>query len=198
MKKLLMMTMALGLSTAVCAEECAYTAAQKAVRDAETVAELMETLPKDINLNATYPCGGSLGQLAILRGNSDNLHYLLDLGLNPNAEVSLMDRPIPGAPTTVPLPLYAARYSPASAIIDALVEYKADFHVKDKAGHNVFWYFERNPVLRNSYLTKKGYESLLPLKERLRLARERALKAQAEAEAAAASNQRLVPVKNAD
>ena len=136
--------------------------------------------------------------VTILRGNADNFHYLLDLGMNPNAEVSLMERPIPGAPTMVPLPLYAARYAPVLGIIDALIEYNADFHVKDKAGHDVFWYFEKNPVLRNSYLTKKGYEGILPFKERLRLARERALKEQAAAEAVAARNQRLVPVRNAD
>ena len=198
MKKLLMMTMALGVSTAVFAEECAYTAAQKAVRDAEIVTDLMATLPTNIKLNATYSCGGTLGQLAILRGNPDNLRYLLDLGLNPNAEVSLMEQPIPGAPTTIPLPLYAAYYAPASSVIDTLIEYKANFRVKDKAGHDVFWYFEQNPVLRNSYLTKKGYEGILPLHERIRLAREKALKEQAAAEAEAANNQRLVPVKNAD
>jgi len=195
MKKVLLLLGMLSVATSARALECAYTPAQKAVRDAEIVTDLMATLPKNIDMNATYSCGGTLGQLAILRGNSDNLEYLLDLGLNPNAEVSLKEYKIPGAPETIPFPLFAAYYAPASSLIDILIEYDANFHAVDKAGHDVFWYLEQNPVLRNSYLTKKGYEGILPLRERIRIARERMLQEEAE-EAAKAEKGRLVPVRN--
>jgi len=196
MTKILVLLGVLGLSTIAMAQECAYTDAQKAVRDAEIVTDLAATLPKNIDMNKVYPCGGTLAQLAVLRGNADNMNYLLDLGLNPNAEVSLKEFKIPGAPDSIPFPLFAAYYAPASAIIDILIEYDADFHAVDKAGHDVFWYFERNPVLRNSYLTKKGYEGILPLSERIRLARERELKEEEAEEKARQETERLVPVRN--
>ena len=196
MKKIGIMLGMLCFSTSVLALECEYAPAQRAARDAEIKTELKEMLPADVDLNATYPCGGTVAQLAILRGNPDNMEYLLANGLDPNAEVSLKDFKIPGAPDKIPLPLFAAYYSPASPIIDIMIEYKADFHAVDSLGHNVFWYFEQNPVLRNSYLTKKGYEGILPLRERIRLAQERAFAEEAkEAEEAAKNPVKLVPVR---
>ena len=38
-------------------------------------------LPETVDVNASYACGGNLLQLATLRGNPDNMQYLLDLQL---------------------------------------------------------------------------------------------------------------------
>ena len=178
-------------SSALAALNCAYTEPQRIVRDAEIVLDIMD-LPESVDVNASYACGGNLLQLATLRGNPDNMQYLLDRGANPNVNVSLAGYEIEGAPAVIPFALFAARYSPTSAIIDMLVEYDTDFHVVDVAGHDVFWYFEQNPVLRNSYLTKKGFNGgLVRFAERVAAAR----MAQQEAEEAAAKEKAAAPAK---
>ena len=49
------------------------------------------------------------------------------------------------------------------------------FLVKDEYGRDALWYFEQNPVLRSSYLTKEGLSNLMPNSERLeRIRREAA------------------------
>ena len=201
-------------STSVLALDCQYSVEQRAVLDAEIVTDLMEVFPEKFDANVQYPCGGSLLQLATIRGNADNMEYIIEMGgADPNAMVSLKEYPIADAPETIPFPLFAAKFSPASAVIDALIEYGANFRVKDSKGHDVFWYFEQNPALRNTYLTKKGYEGLLPLRERMRRAymaqeneykREQGRKAREQARAEAAKAEelaknppRLVPVRSA-
>jgi hypothetical protein len=57
-------------------------------------------------------------------------------------------------------------------IVDTMLNSGIDFKVKDSMGHDIFWYFEKNPVLRNTYLTKKGWDSLLPVSEIVRRAKE--------------------------
>ena len=171
----------------VLALDCAYAPQQEIVRSAENYKEIAE-LGESFDANANYPCGGTLSQLAVLRGNLDTLDYLYAHGANFNKNVSLKGYEIPGAPSVVPFPLFVARYAPNSAIVDTMINSGVDFRVKDSLGHDVFWYFEQNPVLRNSYLTKKGYEGILPLHERIRLEREKILREQAAA-AEAAGNQ---------
>ena len=190
MKKIGVLLGMMLMSTSVMALDCAYTREQQLVRDAEIVTDLhdgFDELPANFDMNAQYACGGTLMQLATLRGNPDNMEYLLDRGANPNATVSLKGYEIPGAPDSVPFPLFVARYAPASSLIDLLLEYGADFHATDSMGRNVFWYFEQNPVLRNSYLTKRGYTALKPLRERLVEARDAALAELAKEEAEAAA-----------
>lgn len=151
-------------STASFALECAYTPDQEIVRSAENMQEIRK-LPASADVNQEQACGGNLLQLSILRGNPSNFIYLVEQGGDLNQEVSLKGYEIKGAPETVPFVMFVARYCPDSSIVDYMLENGADFKVKDSLGHDVFWYFEQNPVLRQSYLTKKGLEGLRPLSD---------------------------------
>ena len=167
MKKILLTSVLCLMALPVMAQNCQYTKEQEIVRSAENMKEI-EALGNKFNANAVFPCGGTLSQLAVLRGNFDSLAYLYVHGANFNAMVPLKDYPIAGAPEEIPFPLFAARFAPNSAIIDSMINNGINFKVKDSLGHDVFWYFEQNPVLRRSYLTKKGWDSLLPMAERIR------------------------------
>lgn len=164
MKKILLWGIACLASVTVMAEECKYAPAQEIVRSAENYQEI-EKLGTKFDPNKAYPCGGTLSQLALLRGNLITLNYLHAYGANFNANVSLKGYEIPGAPPVIPFPLFVARYSPNSEIMDVMLNSGVNFKVKDSAGHDVFWYLERNPVLRRSYLTKNGWDSLKPISQ---------------------------------
>ncbi|MBO7483710.1 MAG: hypothetical protein J6T55_01130 [Alphaproteobacteria bacterium] len=167
MKKILLTSVLCLCSFAAFAEECAYAPEQEIVRSAENFKEI-SALGTNFDPNKKYPCGGTLPQLAVLRGNLDTLDYLQSYGADYNAMVSLKGFEIPGAPNEIPFPLFVARYAPNSPIVDVMLNSGVNFKVKDSLGHDAMWYFERNPVLRRSYLTKKGIEELIPMKERLR------------------------------
>jgi len=167
MKNFLLLSVLCLLSIPGIAQDCAYTREQEIVRGAENLRE-MSALGENFDANATYPCGGTLAQLAVLRGNLDSLDYLYAHGADFDALVSLKGYEIPEAPDEIPFPLFVARYAPNSAIVDAMVNSDINFKVQDSLGHDVFWYFERNPVLRRSYLTRKGWDSLIPIGERIR------------------------------
>jgi len=165
MKKILFATVGCLLATNVWALECEYAPEQEIVRSAENYLEIKE-LGEDFDPNKKYPCGGTLAQLALLRGNVVTLNYLSRHGADFNGKVSLKGYEIPGAPDEIPFPLFVARYAPNSYIVDVMINSEIDFKQKDSKGHDVFWYFEQNPVLRRSYLTKKGLDSLVSAKER--------------------------------
>lgn len=166
MKKLtLFLTVAL-MSSVGWSETCTYTKDQEIVRSAENLQDIRR-LPSSVNVNAENPCGGTLLQLAVIRGNPSIFNYLADMNGNFNAKVSLAGYEIPDAPDTIPFVLFAARYSSSSSIIDYMINKGADFKVKDSKGHDVFWYFDQNPVLRQTYLTKKGYAGLIPLAQKI-------------------------------
>jgi len=167
MKKYIAIMLALsvvGSVAGVRAEECVYAPEQEVVRRAENTNEIW-ALGGTFDANKTFPCGGTLTQLALLRGNIDNMDYLVKHGADLNAEVSLAGYEIADAPETVPFPLFAARYSPNSAMIDYMLNEGINFKITDSKGHDVFWYFEQNPVLRSTYLTKKGEKSLMSVRE---------------------------------
>ena len=164
MKKILLISTISLFAVSAFASDCAYAPEQEIVRSAENYNEIKE-LGESFDPNATYPCGGTLSQLAVLRGNLDTLNYLHAYGADFNGMVSLKGYEIPGAPDEIPFPLFVARYSPNSEIMDVMINSDIDFHVKDSNDHDVFWYLERNPVLRHSYLTKKGWDSLTPISE---------------------------------
>ena len=164
MKKILLASTISLFTVSAFALDCAYAPEQEIVRSAENFNEI-KALGENFDPNATYPCGGTLSQLALLRGNLDTLKYLHAYGADFNANVSLKGYEIPGAPDEIPFPLFEARYAPNSQIMDVMINSKIDFKVKDSLGHDVFWYLEQNPVLRRSYLTKKGWDSLLPISE---------------------------------
>ena len=167
MKKILLTTTLCLFAVSVMAAECNYSKEQEIVRSAENFAEI-EALGDDFDANAIFPCGGTLSQLAVLRGNLSTLNYLEEHGADFKGDVSLKGYEIPGAPSSIPFPLFVARYAPNSEIMDSLINGGMDFKVKDSLGHDVFWYFDKNPVLRNTYLTKKGWDSLLPIAEIIR------------------------------
>lgn len=164
MKKVLFATAACLLAQSAWALDCAYAPEQEIVRSAENYLEIQK-LGDSFDANKQYPCGGTLSQLAVLRGNLTTLNYLHAHGANFNGNVSLKGYEIPGAPAVIPFPLFVARYAPNPEMMDVMINSKINFKVKDSAGHDVFWYLERNPVLRRSYLTKKGWDSLKPMSE---------------------------------
>ena len=164
MKKILLTSTLCLFAASAFALDCAYAPEQEIVRSAENYNEIKE-LGDSFDPNATYPCGGTLSQLAVLRGNLDTLNYLHAYGADFNGNVSLKGYEIPGAPDEIPFPLFVARYAPNSQIMDVMINSGIDFKKKDSLDHDVFWYLERNPVLRRSYLTKKGWDSLLPMDE---------------------------------
>ena len=151
--------------------DCAYAPEQEIVRSAENDKEFSK-LGDSFDANATFPCGGTLSQLAVLRGNLDTLIYLYKHGANFTGDVSLKGYEIPGAPDEIPFPFFVARYAPNSAMMDAIVNMGINLKVKDSLGHDIFWYLEQNPVLRRSYLTKKGWDSLVPMQERIKKMKE--------------------------
>ena len=167
MKKVLLTAAACLFAQSAWALDCAYAPEQEIVRSAENYQEITK-LGESFDPNKKYPCGGTLSQLALLRGNLDSLNYLHAYGANFNADVSLKGYEIPGAPDTIPFPLFVARYAPNSEIMDVMINSGINFKVKDSAGHDVFWYLEQNPVLRRSYLTKNGWDSLTPVSEIVR------------------------------
>lgn len=166
MKKILLIATCL-VAMPVLAQNCNYSREQEIVRSAENLEEV-KALGSNFDANATFPCGGTLSQLAVLRGSLDSLDYLHAHGADFNTMVSLKGYEIPGAPEEIPFPLFVARFSPNSVVVDAMVNSGINFKVEDSMGHDVFWYFDRNPVLRHTYLTKKGWDSLIPVTERLR------------------------------
>ena len=166
MKKILLTSTICLFTAAAFASECAYAPEQEIVRSAENFQEISQ-LGDKFDPNKKYPCGGTLGQLAVLRGNLDTLNYLHAYGADYNAMVSLKGFEIPGAPNEIPFPLFVARYAPNSPIVDVMLNSNVNFQVKDSMGHDALWYFERNPVLRRSYLTKKVLGELIPMTERI-------------------------------
>lgn len=164
MRRIFLLSVACLLGSTVMAEECKYAPAQEIVRSAENFKEI-EKLGTNFDPNKIYPCGGTLSQLAVLRGNLVTLNYLHAYGADFDANVSLKGYEIPGAPATIPFPLFVARYAPNSQMMDVMINSGVNFKVKDSLGHDVFWYLERNPVLRRSYLTKKGWDSLKPMSQ---------------------------------
>lgn len=154
------------------APDCHYTIEQQIVRSAENYQEVA-ALGENFDPNAVYPCGGTLLQLAVIRGRVDVMAYVVNAGADMNQNVSLKGYEIDGAPDEIPFALFAARYSPSSEIIDTMLNSGVSFLVKDEYGRDALWYFEQNPVLRSSYLTKNGLSDLMSASERLeRLRRE--------------------------
>lgn len=161
MKKLLL-TCALGILMAGTAEaaprsmnNCAYSPLQTLVRDARDATQILNYINQGVNFDEVSRCGGTLMQLAILRGNPQVLLALLEQDLKRAAQiVSLDEFPIMGAPKRVPLWFFAAYYAPNEQIIDlmkqAMLKIGANIAQTDENGRGVLWYIEQNPVLRQT------------------------------------------------
>lgn len=166
MKKILLATALILISTHTYAvnPKCKYTQDQQVVRDAEYIKD-MEILGSDKKrINAVNSCGGTLLQLATLRGNPDVIQYLLTHGADTDTPVSIKGYEADfdeDTPDEIPLIMWAARYAQHGEIFQAFLNHEINAFVKDSEDHDIYWYFEQNPVLRNSYITKSGDKELV-------------------------------------
>lgn len=139
--------------------ECAWSEEQQIIRKASTLEDIEALKGKD--LNREYPCGGSILQLATLRGNRVVLfELLLNRMINFDTKVSLKDYPIPGSSDPIPAILFAARYAPNQEAFQTFLDAGLDPYVTDDNGHNIWWYMDQNPVLRESDITNYPEDSL--------------------------------------
>ena len=172
MKKTLISLSALMMALPVmAANDCAYSPLQNLIRNVRSVNEINELIQRGVVFDEEVRCGGSLMQLAVLRGNPEVLQAILKQDPSrANALVKLDSYAIPGSVREVPLILFAAFYAPNDQMIYRLVESGADISKTDSAGRNLLWYMDQNPVLRNTALYDKLnnllLSSLVPSKTR--------------------------------
>ena len=163
MKKILVSLAALMMAVpALASRDCAYTPLQNLIRNVRSVEEINRLIQQGVVFDEKVHCGGSLMQLAILRGNASVLKAMLNQDkTRANAMVDLSDFQIEGAPQEIPLILFAAYYAPNFDIIGVLYESGADISKVDSSGRNLLWYMEQNPVLRNTELSDQLNAALL-------------------------------------
>ena len=150
----------LALTSVVCAANpetdytgpCQYTLLQNIIRDARSHEKVFELIRSGVPMDdQTITCGGSLLQLAIRRGNPSIVNGILAQDkTRVNANVSLRDFRISGAPDNIPVILFAAYYAPSELVFKVMIDAGADITVKDTNGHDILWYLDKNPVLRRS------------------------------------------------
>ena len=133
-------------------KECIYHPLQDIVRSARSEKDIEPWIKDQINFNIDFRCGGSILQLAVVRGNPQILKILLEQGgVNPNELVSNEAFPIKGAPKVIPISFFAAFYAPRADILNLFMEYAEDsIYQTDMTGTNILWYIEQNPALRNT------------------------------------------------
>ena len=135
------------------ATECAYSPLQNFIRNVRNHEDVEKYIKQGIQFNEKPRCGGTLMQLAILRGNPNVLVALLNQDRSRANEVSsIEDFRIQGGPRQLPIVLFAAYYAPNQDMLIQLVNAGADFSVVDEQGRNILWYMDQNPVLRSSYV----------------------------------------------
>ncbi|MGN0919369.1 MAG: hypothetical protein ACI4OR_01215 [Alphaproteobacteria bacterium] len=163
MKKTLISLAALMISMPVmAAENCAYSPLQNLIRNVRNADEIVALMNRGVVFSEKTRCGGSLMQLAVLRGNPQVLQALLNQDpTRANEMVNLQDFPIAGAPNQVPLILFTAYYAPNDQIVRLLVNAGADASKTDERGRNLLWYMEQNAVLRNTDLYDELNDRLL-------------------------------------
>lgn len=166
MKKssLIALTAALLLSGQVFAQQqtrCSYSPLQEAVQVANSGADIDRLVKRRVNLNAPVRCGGTLAQLAIVRGNPEVLAVLINSGVDIKAPVKSADFNLQGVPEELPLILFAAYRAPNTDILKLLMDAGLSVTEMDKRDENISWYLERNPVLRSTDLARQIDEILL-------------------------------------
>ena len=165
MKKTLISLAALMMALPVmAADNCAYSPLQNLIRNVRDAKEIQDLMNRGVMFNEEPRCGGSLMQLAILRGNPQVLQVLIQK--NPeqvNKMVKLDSFSIPGTRgREIPLILFAAYYAPNPQMIELLINVgKADISKTDEEGKNLLWYMDMNPVLRNTVLSDTLNNALL-------------------------------------
>lgn len=142
-------------------EECFYSPLQDVIRNARSADDLSQLIAKKVNLNEPVECGGNLLQLSIVRGKPDVVKALLENGMNANDLVSLEGFDIPDAPEKIPAILFCAFYAPREDIMQLLISAGGDITQKDSEDHNIMWYLNKNPVLRNTDISDQINQGLL-------------------------------------
>ena len=144
-------------------KDCVYHPLQDIVRSARSEKDIEPWIRDQINFNIDFRCGGSILQLAVMRGNPHILKILLEKGgVNPNEQVENTAFPIKGAPKVIPISFFAAFYAPRSDILNLFMEYAEEsIYQTDMNGQNILWYLEQNPVLRNTDLSDLIVKNLL-------------------------------------
>lgn len=140
---------------------CSYTPLQEIIRDARSEADLAPITKNNVNLNAPVKCGGTVLQLAVLRGNPQVMRALLEAGADVKTPVSTEGFNITGAPKEIPILHFAAFYAPRQDIVNLIISAGADVTATDENGESVLWYINQNPVLRNTALSDDIRNTLL-------------------------------------
>lgn len=140
---------------------CSYTPLQEIIRDARSEADLAPITKNNVNLNAPVKCGGTVLQLAVLRGNPQVMRALLEAGADVKTPVSLEGFNIANAPKEIPILHFAAFYAPRQDIVSLIISAGADVTATDENGESVLWYINQNPVLRNTALSDDIRNTLL-------------------------------------
>ncbi len=172
MKKTLISLAALAIAMPVmAATDCAYSPLQNLIRNVRKADEITTLMNSGVVFSEKTRCGGSLMQLAILRGNPQVLQALLQQDPSrANEMVELQAYPIQGAPKEIPLLLFAAYHAPNGQMIELLVNSGADIAKTDTTGRNLLWYMDQNPVLRNTELydelNRRLLSSLVPSQQK--------------------------------
>lgn len=160
-------------------KDCVYHPLQDIVRSARSEKDIEPWIKDQINFNIDFKCGGSILQLAIMRGNPHVLKILLEKGgVNPNELIDNTAFPIKGAPKVIPISFFAAFYAPRQDILNLFMEYaEKSIYQTDMNGQNILWYLEQNPVLRNTDLADIIVKNLLITDTRTQNEKERIAKA---------------------
>lgn len=147
--------------------DCAYTPLQTLIRNARDANQIKKLMGQGVVfVDPQIRCGGSLIQLAILRGNHEVLRALLEQDIKQaNQRVSLSGFSIAGAPKEIPVLLFAAYYAPNENIMNLMVQaieaLGLTLNQTDDNGRNLLWYLEKNPVLRDTVLADSLTEKML-------------------------------------
>lgn len=159
----LVLTALIPLAVYAAPRECVYHPLQEIIRSARSEKDIEPWIKDQISFNIDFPCGGSILQLAIMRGNPDVLKLLIEKGgVNAKEMVENDVFPIKGAPRVIPISLFAAFYATRPEILNLFMTYAGDdFYKKDDFGQNILWYIEQNPVLRSTDLSDLIVKNLL-------------------------------------
>ena len=159
MKKSMITCMALcGIGTVAMAgpvgfqEGCQYSQLQNMIRDARSHEQIFEFIKSGVSMDdPTIMCGGTLLQLAIRRGNPSIVNGILTQDkTRANKPVPMAGFDIPGAPAQIPAILFAAYYAPNETTLKVMVDAGGNISVRGGMGHDILWYLDRNPVLRQT------------------------------------------------
>lgn len=143
-------------------KECSYSPLQQVIRTARSEEDVLKLINNNVNLNIRPKCGGSVYQLAILRGNSAIIKALLDRSKLPlDVLVSNTDYPIAGAPKEIPLAFFAAYHAPSINIMRLFMNAGMDIMATDSRGETILWYLNQNPVLLNTELVDEVTDKLI-------------------------------------